>query len=272
MFARIVRHRSDVEIALDLQAWRAEPRALQRRLLRHAIQLLLGDLVDVSAASIDVRSTSCDPVSAARRITCRRQSSCASTTGTRSYGATDVPDDVPATLPSGSRSPRRIMLARNEFCPRRGGQGLGPNQPNAFQRPRRDATRPALPLGGSLSLMDTKWSSRNSFVYLINSWSRSSRCSSRSSSRVGIADNTPISLDRARAADSGTGQIKSLEVTDERVLAVRATTSSASAPASAATQVLDVMRNARRHARPAGGGHLRGQGDRPQFTNWLGSW
>jgi tRNA(Ile)-lysidine synthase len=37
----------------DLGLWRAQPRGLQRRLLRHGLELLLGGLVDVGAAPID---------------------------------------------------------------------------------------------------------------------------------------------------------------------------------------------------------------------------
>jgi len=37
----------------ELLAWRAQPRALQRRLLRRGLETLLGNLVDVPAAPID---------------------------------------------------------------------------------------------------------------------------------------------------------------------------------------------------------------------------
>jgi tRNA(Ile)-lysidine synthase len=37
----------------DLRLWRAQPRALQRRLLRFALNALLGSLVDVRASAID---------------------------------------------------------------------------------------------------------------------------------------------------------------------------------------------------------------------------
>jgi tRNA(Ile)-lysidine synthase len=40
-------------IEYDLRLWRAQPRALQRRLLRLAVGQLLGDLVDVRASAID---------------------------------------------------------------------------------------------------------------------------------------------------------------------------------------------------------------------------
>jgi tRNA(Ile)-lysidine synthase len=37
----------------DLHQWRAQPRALQRRLLRRALEELLGGLVDVRASAVD---------------------------------------------------------------------------------------------------------------------------------------------------------------------------------------------------------------------------
>jgi tRNA(Ile)-lysidine synthetase-like protein len=40
-------------LAYDLQLWRAQPRALQRRLLRRGLEALLGGLVDVRAAPIE---------------------------------------------------------------------------------------------------------------------------------------------------------------------------------------------------------------------------
>jgi tRNA(Ile)-lysidine synthase len=40
-------------VRLDLGGWRAQPRGLQRRLLRRALAGLLGELVDVRAAPID---------------------------------------------------------------------------------------------------------------------------------------------------------------------------------------------------------------------------
>jgi len=41
------------ELEFDLGTWRAQPRGLQRRLLRHALETLLGTLVDVPAAPIE---------------------------------------------------------------------------------------------------------------------------------------------------------------------------------------------------------------------------
>jgi tRNA(Ile)-lysidine synthase len=43
----------DDELEYDLGLWRAQPRALQRRLLRHGLERLLGALVDVRAAPIE---------------------------------------------------------------------------------------------------------------------------------------------------------------------------------------------------------------------------
>jgi tRNA(Ile)-lysidine synthase len=40
-------------LVFDLGRWRQQPRALQRRLLRHGLATLLGDLMDVRAAPID---------------------------------------------------------------------------------------------------------------------------------------------------------------------------------------------------------------------------
>jgi tRNA(Ile)-lysidine synthase len=45
-------HSADV-ITYDLDAWRAQPRALQRRLLRRGLECLLGTLADVRSAPID---------------------------------------------------------------------------------------------------------------------------------------------------------------------------------------------------------------------------
>ena len=42
-----------VEVEVDLRLFQAQPRALQRRLLRRGLQTLLGDLVDVRAAPIE---------------------------------------------------------------------------------------------------------------------------------------------------------------------------------------------------------------------------
>jgi tRNA(Ile)-lysidine synthetase-like protein len=52
-FASLVRRQTVDEIELDLAGWRGEPRALQRRLLRHALERLLGGLVDVRAGPIE---------------------------------------------------------------------------------------------------------------------------------------------------------------------------------------------------------------------------
>jgi tRNA(Ile)-lysidine synthase len=45
--------RTGERIEYDLLAWRAEPRAVQRRLLRRGLESLLGDLVDVRASPIE---------------------------------------------------------------------------------------------------------------------------------------------------------------------------------------------------------------------------
>jgi tRNA(Ile)-lysidine synthase len=48
-----VAHPAPDAIEYDLRLWRAQPRALQRRLLRRGLESLLGDLVDVRAAPIE---------------------------------------------------------------------------------------------------------------------------------------------------------------------------------------------------------------------------
>jgi tRNA(Ile)-lysidine synthase len=51
--ASLVRSTSPDAVSYDRSLWRAQPRALQRRLLRGALAALLGDLVDVGLAPID---------------------------------------------------------------------------------------------------------------------------------------------------------------------------------------------------------------------------
>jgi tRNA(Ile)-lysidine synthase len=52
LHATLAHHQGD-QIEYDLQLWRDQPRALQRRLLRRGLESLLGILVDVRAAPID---------------------------------------------------------------------------------------------------------------------------------------------------------------------------------------------------------------------------
>jgi tRNA(Ile)-lysidine synthase len=49
----LVRRDSDGELEYELAGWRAQPRPLQRRLLRYALERLLGDLTDVRAQPIE---------------------------------------------------------------------------------------------------------------------------------------------------------------------------------------------------------------------------
>lgn len=51
--ASLARSTAPASIEYDLRLWRAQPRALQRRLLRCGLEALLGELVDVRAAPID---------------------------------------------------------------------------------------------------------------------------------------------------------------------------------------------------------------------------
>jgi tRNA(Ile)-lysidine synthetase-like protein len=53
LHAVLVRRSAPDVLEYDLPTWRAQPRGLQRRLLRHALGTLLGTLVDVPAAPID---------------------------------------------------------------------------------------------------------------------------------------------------------------------------------------------------------------------------
>jgi tRNA(Ile)-lysidine synthase len=53
LYATVCRRQSEHEVELDLAAWRRQPRALQRRLLRHALEQVVGDLVDVKAGPIE---------------------------------------------------------------------------------------------------------------------------------------------------------------------------------------------------------------------------
>jgi tRNA(Ile)-lysidine synthase len=51
--AELARGAGPDSVSYDLQAWRRQPRGIQRRLLRRALHQLLGQLVDVPAAPID---------------------------------------------------------------------------------------------------------------------------------------------------------------------------------------------------------------------------
>ena len=53
LFATVCPRQSQHEVELDLAAWRRQPRALQRRLLRHALEHVVGGLVDVKAGPIE---------------------------------------------------------------------------------------------------------------------------------------------------------------------------------------------------------------------------
>jgi tRNA(Ile)-lysidine synthase len=53
LHTKLVRYESPDVLAYALAEFRRQPRALQRRLLRHALRALRGDLVDVPAAPID---------------------------------------------------------------------------------------------------------------------------------------------------------------------------------------------------------------------------
>jgi tRNA(Ile)-lysidine synthase len=53
LHARLAHHAQPETIEYDLVQWRAQPRALQRRLLRRGLAVLVGGLVDVRAAPID---------------------------------------------------------------------------------------------------------------------------------------------------------------------------------------------------------------------------
>jgi tRNA(Ile)-lysidine synthetase-like protein len=53
LFAQFRLRQTEDEIELDLAGWRQQPRALQRRLLRHSLEQLLGQLEDVKARPIE---------------------------------------------------------------------------------------------------------------------------------------------------------------------------------------------------------------------------
>jgi tRNA(Ile)-lysidine synthase len=53
LHARLAHRAQPETIEYDLVQWRAQPRALQRRLLRRGLAVLVGGLVDVRAAPID---------------------------------------------------------------------------------------------------------------------------------------------------------------------------------------------------------------------------
>ena len=221
----------------DRRLWSAQPRALQRRLLRRGLESLLGGLVDVRAAPIE------DALDAL-------QSAAPSLTYHLPHGVELC--ILPLTFCRCGCTAKPASAANRKH---------GASKPRAYNANTRGRVPPR---------MDTKWL-RNSFVYLIILVAIIALFFTVVQ-QGGAPDVKPIALNDL-AQRIKRNEIKSLEVTDDRVVAVASTPGSAdqrlTTRVGPTTNVLDAMRNFGVTPEQLASVQYTVK-DPPQLSNWLG--